>query len=75
MGPTPPPETDALSARFRSARTSFATTGDPGPPAYDTERRLGRLLGTEPSVVAYPDEASRRLGERHTFGVLPLTAE
>ncbi|MEH0416634.1 carboxylesterase/lipase family protein [Streptomyces sp. B21-083] len=75
LGPTPPPETEALSARLRSAWTSFAATGDPGWPAYDTERRLVQLLDTEPSVAAYPEEASRRLWERHMFGVLPLTAE
>lgn len=72
IGPTPPPETEALSARFRSAWTSFAATGDPGWPAYDDERRLVQLLDAEPAVAAYPEEASRRLWERHTFGALPL---
>jgi len=75
MGPVPLPEAEALSAHFRSAWTSFAATGDPGWPAYDTERRLVQLLDTEPAVAAYPEEASRRLWERHTFGALPLTAE
>ncbi|WP_327715029.1 carboxylesterase family protein [Streptomyces sp. NBC_00490] len=73
IGPTPSPETEALSAHIRSSWTAFATTGDPGWPAYDPERRLVRLLDTEPTVAAYPEELSRRLWERHTFTALPLT--
>lgn len=73
MGPTPLPEAEALSARFRSAWTSFTATGDPGRPAYDTEQCLVQLLDAEPAVAAYPEEASRRLWQGHTFGVLPLT--
>ncbi|MFE6174335.1 carboxylesterase/lipase family protein [Streptomyces sp. NPDC056464] len=72
IGPEPSPEAEALSARFRSAWTAFATTGDPGWAAYDTERRRVQVLDTEPAVVAYPEEASRRLWERHTFAALPL---
>ncbi|MFD3838502.1 carboxylesterase/lipase family protein [Streptomyces sp. NPDC058642] len=73
IGPTPSPETETLSAHIRSSWTAFATTGDPGWPAYDPERRLVRLLDTEPTVTAYPEETSRRLWERHTFTALPLT--
>ncbi|WP_329267763.1 carboxylesterase/lipase family protein [Streptomyces sp. NBC_01451] len=73
IGPTPPPETEVLSARFRSAWTSFAATGDPGWPAYDDQQRLVQILGAEPAVAAYPEEASRLLWQRHPFGVLPLT--
>ncbi|MER6129186.1 carboxylesterase family protein, partial [Streptomyces sp. NPDC001795] len=72
VGPTPSPETEALSARIRSAWTAFATTGDPGWPAYDIERRLVRILDTEPTVAAYPEEASRGLWRHHTFAALPL---
>ncbi|MFG2350362.1 carboxylesterase/lipase family protein [Streptomyces phaeochromogenes] len=72
IGSTPSPETEALSARFRSAWTAFATTGDPGWPAYDTEQRLVQLLDTEPKVTAYPEEAARRLWERYSFASLPL---
>ncbi|MFI6013222.1 hypothetical protein ACIBAG_31140 [Streptomyces sp. NPDC051243] len=64
---------EALSARIRSAWTAFARTGDPGRPAYDTDRRLVRLLDTAPTVAAYPQDASRRSWERHTFAELPLT--
>jgi para-nitrobenzyl esterase len=73
IGPEPSPGTEALSARIRSAWTAFATEGDPGWPAYDTERRLVQLLDTEPTVTPYPEEASRRLWEGHTFTTLPLT--
>ncbi|MEU6904172.1 carboxylesterase family protein [Streptomyces coeruleorubidus] len=74
IGPTPPPEAEALSARFRSAWTAFAATGDPGWPAYDTEGRLTHLFDTEPAVTTYPEEVSRRLWQGHTFAALPLTA-
>ncbi|CAL9335094.1 Carboxylesterase [Streptomyces sp. enrichment culture] len=74
IGHPPPLEAEALSARFRSAWTAFAATGDPGWPAYDTERRLVRLFDTEPAVAAYPEETSRRLWARHTFAPLPLVA-
>ncbi len=73
IGPEPSPETEALSARIRSAWTAFAATGDPGWPAYDTESRLTRLLDVEPTVTAYPEQASRALWRHHTFDALPLT--
>ncbi|MET8981187.1 carboxylesterase family protein [Streptomyces sp. NPDC004539] len=72
IGPRPTPETEALSARIRSAWTAFATTGDPGWPAYDDRERLVRLLDTEPAVTAYPEEAARRIWAGHTFAALPL---
>ncbi|MEU5082477.1 MULTISPECIES: carboxylesterase/lipase family protein [Streptomyces] len=72
IGPEPSPRTEALSARFRSAWTAFAATGDPGWPAYDTGRRLVRLFDAAPAVAAYPEEASRRLWQRHVFAPLPL---
>lgn len=73
IGPEPTPETETLSAHIRAAWTAFARTGDPGWPGYGTENRLVRLLDVEPTVAAYPEEASRRLWERHTFAALPLT--
>ncbi|PWI13522.1 carboxylesterase [Streptomyces sp. Act143] len=74
IGPEPTPEAEQLSAHVRSAWTAFAGTGDPGWPAYDAENRLVRLLDTEPAVAAYPEEAARRLWERHVFEALPLIA-
>ena len=55
IGETPSPEAEALSARMRAAWASFAAHGDPGWPAYDTERRLVQLFDTEPAVTAYPE--------------------
>ncbi|MFE2044765.1 carboxylesterase/lipase family protein [Streptomyces sp. NPDC059477] len=72
LGPTPPPDAEPLSAYIRSAWTSFAATGDPGWPAYDPERRLVRLLDSEPVTAAYPEEASRRMWRDHEFDALPL---
>lgn len=56
----------------RASWTAFARTGDPGWPTYDTERRLVQVLDTDPKVTPYPEEASRRLWEGHTFPALPL---
>lgn len=75
LGSTPPPGAEELSARFRAAWTAFAATGNPGWPAYDTERRLVQVLDEEPAVTAYPEEASRRLWRHHAFGTLPLLTE
>ncbi|MFF9047043.1 carboxylesterase/lipase family protein [Streptomyces parvulus] len=71
-GAEPSPEALALSSRFRSSWTAFARTGDPGWPAYDTERRLVQVLDAEPVVAPYPEETSRRLWEGHEFPALPL---
>ena len=70
MGPTP--EIEALSERIRTAWTGFAIEGDPGWPAYDAEQRLVQVFDTESVVTAYPEEASRRLWQDHTFDAIPL---
>ena len=66
------PEAEALSARMRAAWVAFAAHGDPGWPAYDTERRLIQCFDTEPTVIAYPEEASRLIWQNHAFAALPL---
>jgi len=71
-GPHPPAEALELSARFRTAWAAFATAGDPGWPAYDTERRLTQIFGAPSTVAAYPEEISRRLWQKHDFAPLPL---
>lgn len=73
IGEAPSPEAEALSASMRAAWTAFATHGDPGWPAYDTERCLLQLFDTRPSVTAYPEETSRLIWQNHPFPVLPLT--
>ena len=72
LGPKPPPEAEALGARFRAAWTAFAATGDPGWPRYDTHRRLVQIFVTNPVVTAYPEETSRRLWQDYRFRALPL---
>lgn len=67
------PEIEALSAHIRTAWTTFAATGDPGWPAYDTVRRLVHLLDVEPSVTPYPEQESHRLWRHFTFGTAELT--
>ncbi|WP_226486589.1 carboxylesterase/lipase family protein [Streptomyces parvulus] len=74
-GAEPSPEALALSSRFRSSWTAFARTGDPGWPAYDTQRRLVQVLDAEPVVTPYPEEASRRLWEGREFPALPLAGQ
>ncbi|NEA54618.1 carboxylesterase/lipase family protein [Streptomyces sp. SID13666] len=72
IGESPSPEAEALSAHMRAAWTAFATHGDPGWPAYDTEQRLVQLFDTSPTVTAYPEETSRLIWQDHTFPALPL---
>lgn len=72
IGESPSPEAEALSAHMRAAWTAFATHGDPGWPAYDTEQRLVQLFDASPAVTAYPEETSRLIWQDHTFPALPL---
>jgi para-nitrobenzyl esterase len=65
-------EAETVSAQMRSSWTRFATDGHPGWPPYDAERRLTRVFDTEPAVVSYPEEASRRIWQDHVFSTLPL---
>ncbi|MCX5285397.1 carboxylesterase/lipase family protein [Streptomyces sp. NBC_00198] len=75
IGEAPSPEAEALSARMRTAWTSFAAHGDPGWPAYDAHQRLVQRLDTESAVLAYPEESSRRIWRDHTFPPLPLVGD
>lgn len=65
-------EAQALSARMRAAWASFAAQGDPGWPAYEPGERLVQCFDVRSAVTAYPEEASRRIWEGHTFSALPL---
>ncbi|MGW0579555.1 carboxylesterase family protein, partial [Streptomyces sp. NPDC002920] len=65
-------EARALSETFRTSWTSFARTGDPGWPAYDSAERLVRLLDAQPRTAPYPEETSRQLWEGYDFPPLPL---
>ena len=65
-------EAEIVSAQMRAAWTKFATDGEPGWPGYDHDKRLTRVFDTEPAVVPYPEEVSRRIWQDHAFSVLPL---
>jgi para-nitrobenzyl esterase len=56
-----------LSEVMRTDWLRFATTGDPGWPRYEPHGRSTRVYDAEPSVRPYPEEASRRVWERHRF--------
>ena len=71
LGPEPPPDALALGDRFRTAWTAFATTGDPGWPAYDPQQSLTQVFDTDPVVTAYPEDTSRRLWYHHRFQAAP----
>lgn len=72
IGESPSPEAETLSAEMRTAWTTFAAHGDPGWPAYDTEKRLTQIFDTPSVVTAYPEEASRLIWQDHAFPVVPL---
>ncbi|HET7821746.1 MAG TPA: carboxylesterase family protein [Ornithinibacter sp.] len=72
IGDPPSAEAEAVSAGMRAAWTSFAATGDPGWPAYDTERRLVQRFDDRPEVTADPEQASRLIWQGHAFPALPL---
>ena len=72
VGEQPPAEFRALGDLMRSEWVNFAASGEPGWPVYGTERRATRVYDLEPDVAAYPEEASRRLWERHQFDVLDV---
>ncbi len=65
-------EAEIVSAQMRGSWTKLAADGEPGWPAYDRERRLTRVFDSEPSVVPYPEEVSRRIWQDHVFSALPL---
>ena len=65
-------EAESVSAQMRGAWTRFATDGEPGWPPYDRAERLTRVFDTEPAVVPYPEEVSRRIWQDHVFSALPL---
>ncbi|MFH8370659.1 carboxylesterase/lipase family protein [Streptomyces sp. NPDC018031] len=60
LGPEPP---QALADAMHGAWVSFAKTGDPGWPAYDTDTRSTMMFGPEPGPVADPRPEQRALWE------------
>lgn len=72
IGTEPSSVAETLSARIRTAWTTFAATGDPGWPGFDPDQRLTQVFDTQPFVSAYLEERSRRLWQDHDFPPLPL---
>ncbi|MFF5019342.1 carboxylesterase/lipase family protein [Streptomyces sp. NPDC001165] len=72
IGESPSPSAEELSARMRTAWTSFAGHGDPGWGPYDFSHRLTQLFDTQPTVTAYPEETSRLIWRDHSIPALPL---
>jgi para-nitrobenzyl esterase len=72
FGPEPSEDAYVAAARLRATWTRFATTGDPGWPAYDQQRRLTQIFDRVTTVAAYPEERSRLLWQDHPFSTLPL---
>jgi para-nitrobenzyl esterase len=72
IGEPPPPGAAELATRVRAAWTAFATTGDPGWPAYDPRERHTWIIDDEPAVSRYPEETSRRLWADHRLAAIGL---
>jgi para-nitrobenzyl esterase len=71
-GPEASAEAYAAADQLRRTWTTFATTGDPGWPGYDPERRLTQIFDSVTTVSAYPEERSRLLWRDLDFSTLPL---
>ncbi|HEX4831453.1 MAG TPA: carboxylesterase family protein [Trebonia sp.] len=69
-GPCPPREFRELGELMRREWVAFATTGDPGWPAYGSQRRLTRVYDWPAAIDPYPEEKSMRLWQRHQFDAL-----
>ncbi|MGW7446375.1 carboxylesterase/lipase family protein [Kitasatospora sp. NPDC054795] len=69
LGDPPPPEAVRVSAELRRAWVRFATTGDPGWPAFEPDGQLTRVLDARSRTVRYPEQATHRIWAGH-----PLTA-
>jgi para-nitrobenzyl esterase len=61
----------ALSARMRTAWTSFADSGTPGWAAYGPERRIAKVFDLEDSVGPYTGQVNLALWADTAFGAIP----
>ena len=73
FGDRPTAEAAAVSLELRQAWVRFATTGDPGWPAYRPGQGLTRVLDVESTTSPYPEAASRAIWEGHDPAPLDLT--
>ncbi|WP_225992826.1 carboxylesterase/lipase family protein [Actinomadura rudentiformis] len=70
IGEPVPDEAVELSAQFRAAWTAFATTGDPGWPAYNPAGAITHVFDTFTKDVRDPQALSRRVWAAHRFDPL-----
>ena len=73
FGDQPTPQVTAVSRELQQAWVRFATTGDPGWPAYRPGERLTRVLDVESKTSPYPEAASRAIWKGHNPVPLDLT--
>lgn len=73
FGDRPTPQAAAVSRDLRQAWVRFATTGDPGWPAYRPGQRLTRVLDAESKTSTDPQAASRTIWDGHDRAPLDLT--
>ncbi|GAA2235076.1 carboxylesterase family protein [Kitasatospora cystarginea] len=66
LGDPSGPAAVAVSRELQRAWVRFATTGDPGWPAYCPDRQLTRVLDAESQTVRYPGQASSQIWEGRT---------
>ncbi len=65
-------EITRVSHRMRTDWVTFATTGDPGWPPYDSHTRSTRVYNAVPTTQPYPEERSRRIWSTYRFDTLDL---
>ncbi|MFC5823444.1 carboxylesterase family protein [Nonomuraea insulae] len=69
----PTAETLAVADRFRTAWTTFASTGAPGWPAYRSGERCTHTFSAAPPTTApYAHESSRRIWDGHELAPFDL---
>ncbi|GAA2594935.1 carboxylesterase family protein [Actinomadura fulvescens] len=70
VGDPVPEEAAELSAQFRAAWTAFATSGDPGWPAYTPGAAVTHVFDAFTKDVRDPEALSRRIWAAHRFDPL-----
>ncbi|MFD7898546.1 carboxylesterase/lipase family protein [Streptomyces sp. NPDC059743] len=71
FGGEPTQEEKDLSARMRTAWTSFAAVGDPGWAAYGTQDRITQVFDLKDSVGPYTGQRNLGLWAHKAFGAVP----
>ena len=65
-------EAEILSREMSDAWRSFAATGDPGWPAYDSVQQLTRVFDVESRTMRYPEQVSQQIWAGHSFDPFSL---